>query len=99
MEKKMRKLQEVNQSLNQMISELHEASGNEFRAMKLEMEAMKADKAMKDEQLTMLYTVMEHHLGIDVHFVFNNIEIKRPKNDVLKENEGWLKKLLRERNL
>ncbi|KAM0064463.1 hypothetical protein Hdeb2414_s0003g00103231 [Helianthus debilis subsp. tardiflorus] len=71
------KLNEINKTLNQLISELHEASGNEFKAMKLEMEAMKADKAMKDEQLAMLYTVMESHLGIDVHSVYNNIEIKK----------------------
>ncbi|XP_022042008.1 eukaryotic translation initiation factor 5B-like [Helianthus annuus] len=58
-------------------SELHEASANEFKEMKLEMEAMKADKAVKDEQLSMLYTVMEHHLGIDVHSIYNNIEIQR----------------------
>ncbi|MFS7954731.1 hypothetical protein Hanom_Chr07g00633951 [Helianthus anomalus] len=70
-------LNDINKTLNQLRSELHEASGNEFKAMKLEMEAMKADKAMKDEQLTMLYTVMEHHLGIDVHSIYNNIEIKR----------------------
>ncbi|KAM0061166.1 hypothetical protein Hdeb2414_s0004g00132761 [Helianthus debilis subsp. tardiflorus] len=70
-------LNDINKSLNQLISELHEASANEFKAMKLEMEAMKADKAMKDEQLTMLYTVMESHLGIDVHSVYNNIKIKK----------------------
>ncbi|KAJ0905548.1 hypothetical protein HanPSC8_Chr07g0295201 [Helianthus annuus] len=45
--------------------------------MKLEMEALRADKAVKDEQLNMLYTVMEHHLGIDVQSIYNNIEIKR----------------------
>ncbi|MFS7935631.1 hypothetical protein Hanom_Chr05g00405841 [Helianthus anomalus] len=39
-----------------MICDLHEATSNEMIAMKLEMEAMKADKVMKDEQLTMLYT-------------------------------------------
>ncbi|KAF5787343.1 hypothetical protein HanXRQr2_Chr10g0451661 [Helianthus annuus] len=71
------KLNDINKSLNQLISELHEASANEFKAMKLKMEAMKADNAMKDEQLTMLYTVMESHLGIDVHSVYNNIEIKK----------------------
>ncbi|MFS7918205.1 hypothetical protein Hanom_Chr03g00198091 [Helianthus anomalus] len=59
------KLNDINKTLNHMISELHEASENEFRAMKLEMEAMKADKATKDEQHTMLYIVMESHMGID----------------------------------
>ncbi|MFS7899815.1 hypothetical protein Hanom_Chr00s079776g01793291 [Helianthus anomalus] len=78
-EEKMRKLQEVNRTLNGLISDLHEATSNDMKAMKLEMEAMKADKVMKDEHLTMLYTVMEHHLGIDVHSVFNNIEIKKVK--------------------
>ncbi|KAJ0475758.1 hypothetical protein HanHA300_Chr13g0469291 [Helianthus annuus] len=71
------KLNDINKSHNQLISELHEASANEFKAMKLEIEAMKADKAMKDEQLTMLYTVMESHLSIDVHSICNNIEIKK----------------------
>ncbi|MFS7926829.1 hypothetical protein Hanom_Chr04g00301721 [Helianthus anomalus] len=55
-----------------------------MKEMKLEMEAMKADKAMKDEQLTMLYTVMESHLGIDVHSVCNNIEIKKAEERRIK---------------
>ncbi|KAJ0627207.1 hypothetical protein HanHA89_Chr01g0022731 [Helianthus annuus] len=71
------KLNDINKTLNQLISELHEASENEFKAMKLEMEALRADKVVKDEQLNMLYTVMEHHLGIDVQSIYNNIEIKR----------------------
>ncbi|MFS7978558.1 hypothetical protein Hanom_Chr10g00916871 [Helianthus anomalus] len=73
------KLNDINKTMNQMISELHEASGNEFKAMKPEMEAMKANKAMKDEQLTMLSTVMESHLGINVYSIYNNIEIKKPE--------------------
>ncbi|KAJ0623234.1 hypothetical protein HanIR_Chr01g0029561 [Helianthus annuus] len=77
MREQMRKLQEVNQMLNGLISDIHEATSNDMKAMKLEMEAMKADKVMKDEQLNMLYTVMESHLNIDVHAVFNNIEVKR----------------------
>ncbi|KAJ0618593.1 hypothetical protein HanHA89_Chr02g0055181 [Helianthus annuus] len=77
MREQMKKLQEVNQMLNGLISDLHEATSNDMKAMKLEMEAMKADKVMKGEQLNMLYTVMESHLNIDVHSVFNNIEIKR----------------------
>ncbi|MFS7911132.1 hypothetical protein Hanom_Chr02g00114451 [Helianthus anomalus] len=69
---KNKKLNEINQTLNQLISELHEASANEFKAMKLEMEALGADKVVKDEQLNMLYTVVEHHLGIDVQSIYNN---------------------------
>ncbi|XP_022024337.1 pheromone-processing carboxypeptidase KEX1-like [Helianthus annuus] len=48
-----------------------------MKAMKLEMEAMKADKVVKDEQLHMLYSVMESHFKIDVHVAFNEIEVKR----------------------
>ncbi|MFS7930070.1 hypothetical protein Hanom_Chr04g00339811 [Helianthus anomalus] len=77
MREKMKNLHEVNQTLNQLLSEINEASSNEMKALKLEMEAIKVDKVMKDEQLAMLYTVMEHHLGIDVHSVFNSIEIKK----------------------
>ncbi|MFS8009916.1 hypothetical protein Hanom_Chr14g01290931 [Helianthus anomalus] len=67
----------MNQMLNSLFSDLHETTSNEMKAMKLEMEAMKADKVMKDEQLNMLYTVMESHLNIDVHAAFNNIKVKR----------------------
>ncbi|MFS7967691.1 hypothetical protein Hanom_Chr09g00788721 [Helianthus anomalus] len=63
---KNKKLNEINQMLNQLISELHEASTNEFKAMKLEMEALRADKEVKDEQLNMLYTTMEQHLDAEV---------------------------------
>ncbi|MFS8002810.1 hypothetical protein Hanom_Chr13g01206481 [Helianthus anomalus] len=42
--KKLAKMNDINQTLNQMISDLHEASGNEMRERKLEMEAMKAEK-------------------------------------------------------
>ncbi|MFS7904015.1 hypothetical protein Hanom_Chr01g00030911 [Helianthus anomalus] len=48
-----------------------------MKAMKLEMKAMKADKVMKDEQLYMLYYVIESHLNIDIHAAFNEIEVKR----------------------
>ncbi|MFS7954765.1 hypothetical protein Hanom_Chr07g00634371 [Helianthus anomalus] len=60
-----------------MLSELHEASTNEIKVLKLEMEALRADNSAKDEQLNMLYTVMEHHLGINVQSIYNSLEIKR----------------------
>ncbi|MFS8022453.1 hypothetical protein Hanom_Chr16g01439601 [Helianthus anomalus] len=75
--KKLANMNDINQTLNQMISDLHEASGNEMRAIKLEMEAMKAEKVMKDNQLNMLYVVIESHLKIDAHAAFNEIEVKR----------------------
>ncbi|MFS7969971.1 hypothetical protein Hanom_Chr09g00815491 [Helianthus anomalus] len=34
---------------------------------------------MKDEQLNMLYTVMEHHLGINVQSIYNSLKIQRVK--------------------
>ncbi|MFS7968121.1 hypothetical protein Hanom_Chr09g00793791 [Helianthus anomalus] len=52
--KKIKNLEVVNQTLNQLLNEMSEASANEINAIKLEMEAMKADKVMKDEQLQML---------------------------------------------
>ncbi|MFS8018707.1 hypothetical protein Hanom_Chr15g01395171 [Helianthus anomalus] len=70
-------MNETNQTLHQMLDELHEASSNEIKVLKLEIEALRADKAVKDEQLNMLYTVMEHHLGINVQAVYNNLEIQR----------------------
>ncbi|XP_021971391.1 uncharacterized protein LOC110866555 [Helianthus annuus] len=73
---KIKNLEDVNQTLNQLLSEMSEASSNEIKAMKLEMEAMKADKVVKDEQLHMLYSVMESHLKMDVHVAFNEIEVK-----------------------
>ncbi|MFS7996719.1 hypothetical protein Hanom_Chr12g01133111 [Helianthus anomalus] len=56
--------------------------------MKLEMEAMKADKVMKDDQLNMLYTVMESHLNTDVHAAFNNIEVKRAEERRVERERG-----------
>ncbi|XP_022024469.1 intracellular protein transport protein USO1-like [Helianthus annuus] len=74
---KIKNLEDVNQTLNQLLSEMSEASLNEMKAMKLEMEAMKAEKVLKDEQLHMLYSVMESHFKMDVHAAFNEIEVKR----------------------
>ncbi|KAJ0726519.1 hypothetical protein HanPI659440_Chr12g0471261 [Helianthus annuus] len=74
---KNKNLNETNQTLHQMLQELHEASTSEIKVLKLEIEALRADKTMKDEQLNMLYTVMEHHLGINVQSIYNNLEIQR----------------------
>ncbi|MFS7953411.1 hypothetical protein Hanom_Chr07g00618281 [Helianthus anomalus] len=70
-------MNKTNQTLHQMLDDLHEASSNENKVLKLEIEALRADKAMKDEQLNMLYTVIEHHLGINVQIVYNDLEIQR----------------------
>ncbi|MFS7978140.1 hypothetical protein Hanom_Chr10g00912111 [Helianthus anomalus] len=71
------KLNDINKTLNQLISQLHEASANEFKTIKLEMEALRANKVVKDEHLNMLYTVMESHLGINVQSIYKNLEIQR----------------------
>ncbi|KAJ0441981.1 hypothetical protein HanPSC8_Chr16g0709081 [Helianthus annuus] len=70
-------MNDTNQTLHQMLDELHEASANEIKVLKLDIEALRADKAVKDEQLNMLYAVMEHHLGINVQSIYNNLEIQR----------------------
>ncbi|MFS7966307.1 hypothetical protein Hanom_Chr09g00772301 [Helianthus anomalus] len=86
---KVKDLQNVNQTLNQLLNEMNEASSNEMKAMKLEMEAMKADKVMKYQQLQMLVAVFETHLKLNIHAVFDEI-------DVIKASE---RRLERERQL
>ncbi|MFS8006742.1 hypothetical protein Hanom_Chr14g01252751 [Helianthus anomalus] len=70
-------MNEINQTLHQMLDELHELSANEIKVLKLEIDELRADKVVKDEQLNMLYIVMEHHLGINVQAIYNNLEIQR----------------------
>ncbi|MFS8023863.1 hypothetical protein Hanom_Chr16g01456511 [Helianthus anomalus] len=73
---KNKNLNETNQTLHQMLQELHEASANEIKVLKLEIEAFRADKTVKDEQLNILYIVMEHHLDINGQSIYNNIDIQ-----------------------
>ncbi|XP_035840382.1 glutamic acid-rich protein-like [Helianthus annuus] len=75
LEKEKAKAEADRDELKKQHEELVKA--NEFKAIKLEMEALRANKVMKDEQHNMLYNVMEHHLGIDVQSIYNNIEIKK----------------------
>ncbi|XP_022040136.1 glutamic acid-rich protein-like [Helianthus annuus] len=86
---KIKDLENVNQTLNQLLNEMSEASSNEMKAMKLEMEAMKADKVMKDQQLQMLVAVVESHLKMNIHAAFDEI-------DVIRANE---RRLERERQM
>ncbi|MFS7968277.1 hypothetical protein Hanom_Chr09g00795581 [Helianthus anomalus] len=74
---KIKNLKDVNQTLNQLLSKISEASLNEMKVIKLEMEAMKADKVMKDNQLSMLTAIIESHLKVDIHTTFNEVEVKR----------------------
>ncbi|MFS8034014.1 hypothetical protein Hanom_Chr17g01576221 [Helianthus anomalus] len=70
-------MNETNKTLHQMIGELHESSSNENKILRQEIEALREDKAVKDEQLNMFYTVMEYKLGIYVQVVYNELEIER----------------------
>ncbi|MFS7915703.1 putative transcription factor bZIP family [Helianthus anomalus] len=74
---KVKDLQNINQTLNQLLNEMNEASSNEMKAMKLEMEAMKADKVMKDQQLQMLTAVVETHLKLNIHEAFDQVDVIR----------------------
>ncbi|XP_021984912.1 trichohyalin-like [Helianthus annuus] len=74
---KIKDLENVNQTLNQLLNEMSEASSNEMKAIKLEMEAMKADKLMKDQQIQMLVAVVESHLKMSIHAAFDEIDVIR----------------------
>ncbi|XP_022030805.1 glutamic acid-rich protein-like [Helianthus annuus] len=66
-----------NKTLYEMYADLHTSSSSENEVLKKEVEALRADKVIKDEQLNMLYTVIKHKLGINVQAVFDEIEIQR----------------------
>ncbi|MFS8002949.1 hypothetical protein Hanom_Chr13g01208091 [Helianthus anomalus] len=74
---KYENMNEANKTLHQMIGELHETTSNENKVLRQEIEALRADKAVKDEQLNMLYTVIEHKLGFNVQDVFDELEIQK----------------------
>ncbi|KAJ0733509.1 hypothetical protein HanPI659440_Chr11g0409061 [Helianthus annuus] len=46
---KYENMSEVNKTLHQMIGELHETTSNENKVLRQEIEALRADKAVKDE--------------------------------------------------
>ncbi|MFS7967745.1 hypothetical protein Hanom_Chr09g00789401 [Helianthus anomalus] len=41
---------------------------------------MKADNVMKDNQLSMLTTIIESHLKVDIHAAFNEVGVKRAED-------------------
>ncbi|KAJ0605704.1 hypothetical protein HanHA300_Chr02g0065981 [Helianthus annuus] len=94
---KVKDLQNINQTLNQLLNEMNEASSNEMKAMKLEMEAMKADKVMKDQQLAMLTAVIEAHLKVNIHEAFDQVDIIKA-NERRQERERQLAKEANLRN-
>ncbi|MFS8035166.1 hypothetical protein Hanom_Chr17g01589871 [Helianthus anomalus] len=70
-------MDESHQMLMEVVGNLHMSTANENEVLKKEVEALRADKEIKDEQLNMLYTVIEHKLGINVQAMYNEIEIQR----------------------
>ncbi|KAM0040209.1 hypothetical protein Hdeb2414_s0012g00391111 [Helianthus debilis subsp. tardiflorus] len=70
-------MDESHQMLMEVVGNLHTSTANENEVLKKEVEALRADKEIKDKQLNMLYTVIENKLGINVQAVYNEIEIQR----------------------
>ncbi|MFS7986854.1 hypothetical protein Hanom_Chr11g01015161 [Helianthus anomalus] len=70
-------MDESHQMLMEVVGNLHTLTANENEVLKKEVEALRADKEIKDEQLNMLYTVIENKLGINVQAVYDEIEIQR----------------------
>ncbi|MFS7945238.1 hypothetical protein Hanom_Chr06g00521831 [Helianthus anomalus] len=70
-------IDEANKTLHEMLGDLHTSTSNENEVLRKKVEALRADKVIKDEQLNMLYTVVEHKLGINVQVMFDEIEIQR----------------------
>ncbi|MFS7954111.1 hypothetical protein Hanom_Chr07g00626481 [Helianthus anomalus] len=70
-------MDESHQMLMEVVGNLHTSTPNENEVLKKEVEALRADKEIKDEQLNMLYTVIEHKLGINVQAVYDEMEIQR----------------------
>ncbi|MFS7915711.1 hypothetical protein Hanom_Chr02g00168461 [Helianthus anomalus] len=91
---KVQDLQNINQTLNQLLNEMNEASSNEMNAMKLELEAMKADKVMKDQQLQMLTAVVETYLKLNLHEAFDQIDVLRTNERRQKRERQMAEELL-----
>ncbi|MFS8019723.1 hypothetical protein Hanom_Chr15g01407041 [Helianthus anomalus] len=58
-----------------MLGDLRTSTSNENEMLRKEVEVLQADKVIMDEQLIMVYTVVEHKLGINVQAMFDEIEI------------------------
>ncbi|MFS7979287.1 hypothetical protein Hanom_Chr10g00925581 [Helianthus anomalus] len=69
----MKEIEDHTEVIDQLGDELEERN----EALKKEIEALRADRVIKDDQLNMLYTVIKHKLGFNVQVVFDEIEIQR----------------------
>ncbi|KAJ0750151.1 hypothetical protein HanLR1_Chr05g0178611 [Helianthus annuus] len=70
-------LYDSHKTLMDIVGDLHTSTSSENEVLKKEVEALRADKEIKDEQLNMLYTVTENKLGVSVQAVYDEIEIQR----------------------
>ncbi|KAM0011345.1 hypothetical protein Hdeb2414_s0064g00765691 [Helianthus debilis subsp. tardiflorus] len=70
-------MNESHRMFTEVVGNLHTSTSNENEMLKKEVEALRADKEIKDEQLNMLYTVIENKLGINVQAVYDEIENQR----------------------
>ncbi|KAF5813111.1 hypothetical protein HanXRQr2_Chr03g0094421 [Helianthus annuus] len=70
-------MDDSNKTLTELVGDLHTSTTSENEVLKKELEALRADKEIKDEQLNMLYTVIENKLGINVQAAYDEIEIQR----------------------
>ncbi|KAJ0765786.1 hypothetical protein HanPI659440_Chr08g0307551 [Helianthus annuus] len=70
-------MDDSHKTLTELVGDLHVSTSSENEVMKKEVEALRADKVIKDKQLNILYTVIENKLGINVQAVYDEIEIQR----------------------
>ncbi|KAJ0789096.1 hypothetical protein HanPI659440_Chr05g0199621 [Helianthus annuus] len=70
-------LYDSHKTLMDIVGDLHTSTSSENEVLKKEVEALRADKEIKDEQLNMLYTVTENKLGVSVQAVYDEMEIQR----------------------
>ncbi|MFS8035287.1 hypothetical protein Hanom_Chr17g01591321 [Helianthus anomalus] len=61
--------------VEELTNEISLTSANEI--LKKDVEDLRADKAIKDEQIKMLYAVLENLIGINLHAACDEIEIQR----------------------
>ncbi|MFS7946703.1 hypothetical protein Hanom_Chr06g00539421 [Helianthus anomalus] len=70
----------MNESHNMILEihcELQVSMTNANEILRKDVEDLRADKEIKDEQIKMLYAVIEDRLGINVHVESDQIEIQR----------------------
>ncbi|KAJ0788698.1 hypothetical protein HanPI659440_Chr05g0194881 [Helianthus annuus] len=70
-------MNETNKTLLEMHCHLQVSMASANEILKKDVEDLRADKAVKDEQIKMLYVVIENPLGINVHATSDEIEIQR----------------------